>query len=516
MSNAIASPDVYHQATTGQYGIVKLLTGQLSDLGVNFFSIKSGKNNSSFKADLGGKYDQTFTWNLDKGDSILGPFYNIRDVVGVLNCYPLNGTALKGFLNKFSNASLGLGLRQMNKNYKDSATTVRRSSNNDELAVISRNISGSEILDFVNTDVVKFQSNFVSGSNQFNYSLGLDVTTGESIGGQDDALKAVLNGGDRNHNLAKLNYLSQNKYFTLTFDLYIPSSNSLVDGLKIISPITGNNLYSPTLNTWESFFLEGESEQLSENDLWFRASNGDNTSNIDADGDVFYLKNIVLTQKTADGFAVNCNDQSGNGINFNQTALSSAQPQIVRNGELILANGKPTFDFDGIDDYFRCPDDDFITPTDKLQVSVVCKSSESIFQSILAQYDSGLDKRSWMFSIDDDEKLILFLGNSLGKNAGSISTDFSISPENLNSVGFTFNGGNVKLYVNSEVVKEGTASINELYNSDADATLGCSLSNNNSERFFNGTISDVYVADNLDDNIIRVQKDQMKHFGITI
>jgi surface protein len=89
MSNAIASPDVYHQATTGQYGIVKLLTGQLSDLGVNFFSIKSGKKNSSFKADLGGKYDQTFTWNLDKGDYILGPFYNIRDVVGVLDCYPL-------------------------------------------------------------------------------------------------------------------------------------------------------------------------------------------------------------------------------------------------------------------------------------------------------------------------------------------------------------------------------------------------------------------------------------------
>jgi surface protein len=89
MSNAIASPDVYHQATTGQYGIVKLLTGQLSDLGVNFFSIKSGEKNSSFKADLGGKYDQTFTWNLDKGDSILGPFYNIRDVVGILDCYPL-------------------------------------------------------------------------------------------------------------------------------------------------------------------------------------------------------------------------------------------------------------------------------------------------------------------------------------------------------------------------------------------------------------------------------------------
>jgi len=93
MSNAIASPDVYHQATTGQYGIVKLLTGEKSadkvpGDKVDFAFIKSGENNSSFACKLRGKYDEEFTWNLDKGDIISGPFYKITQVVGILACYP--------------------------------------------------------------------------------------------------------------------------------------------------------------------------------------------------------------------------------------------------------------------------------------------------------------------------------------------------------------------------------------------------------------------------------------------
>jgi len=93
MSNAIASPDVYNQATTGQYGIVKLLTGEdsadkVDDSKVNFAFIKSGENNSSFACKLRGDYDEEFTWNLDKGDVISGPFYEITEVVGILACYP--------------------------------------------------------------------------------------------------------------------------------------------------------------------------------------------------------------------------------------------------------------------------------------------------------------------------------------------------------------------------------------------------------------------------------------------
>jgi hypothetical protein len=91
--NSIGSPDVYHKATTGQYGIVKLLTGEdsstkVDDAKVNFAFIKSGQDNSSFACKLMGEYDKDFTWNLDKGDVISGSFYKITQVVGILACYP--------------------------------------------------------------------------------------------------------------------------------------------------------------------------------------------------------------------------------------------------------------------------------------------------------------------------------------------------------------------------------------------------------------------------------------------
>jgi len=60
---------------------------QKSKRGVKFVGIQAGENNSSFIADLSGIGDKTFAWNLDKGQSILGPFSNIREVVGELACF---------------------------------------------------------------------------------------------------------------------------------------------------------------------------------------------------------------------------------------------------------------------------------------------------------------------------------------------------------------------------------------------------------------------------------------------
>jgi hypothetical protein len=45
-------------------------------------------------------------------------------------------------------------------------------------------------------------------------------------------------------------------------------------------------------------------------------------------------------------------DQSGNGYDASQTT-SASQPQIVSSGSVILKNGKPTLQFDGINDFFN-------------------------------------------------------------------------------------------------------------------------------------------------------------------
>lgn len=51
------------------------------------------------------------------------------------------------------------------------------------------------------------------------------------------------------------------------------------------------------------------------------------------------------------GFVKTWYDQSSNGNNATQTTASN-QPQIVSSGSVILENGKPSVQFDGINDYF--------------------------------------------------------------------------------------------------------------------------------------------------------------------
>jgi hypothetical protein len=60
-------------------------------------------------------------------------------------------------------------------------------------------------------------------------------------------------------------------------------------------------------------------------------------------------------------------DQSGNGNDASQTTVAN-QPQIVNSGSVILDNGKPAVQFDGIDDYF-----DLTTSitTEDIQYSVI-------------------------------------------------------------------------------------------------------------------------------------------------
>ena len=72
---------------------------------------------------------------------------------------------------------------------------------------------------------------------------------------------------------------------------------------------------------------------------------GGNISAIDADGDVYYLKNIVVTQTTADGAVTTFYDQTGNGNNATN-ATASEQPLIVDAGSVVTLDGYPCLDGD--------------------------------------------------------------------------------------------------------------------------------------------------------------------------
>jgi hypothetical protein len=230
---------------------------------------------------------------------------------------------------------------------------------------------------------------------------------------------------------------------------------------------------------------------------------------------------LVSFADGGDAFTVVFKDQTENGRDFSRSTASE-QPKIVSNGSVIIANGKPTFFYDGTNDHLRRPAANFCTPTNKLQVSVVAENSESNIgsnQYIMGQYGSGQDERSWAILIGADQKIQLNFGNPAnGTFGGAWISDNSIDPENLQTIGFTFDARTVVIYVNGSVMQGsniGSGPPNSLFDSSADVTIGCVLSNNVAAALWEGNISEIYLADNLSDNIVDIQQNQMAYFNIS-
>jgi len=229
---------------------------------------------------------------------------------------------------------------------------------------------------------------------------------------------------------------------------------------------------------------------------------------------------LVTFADGGDAFNVEFKDQTGNGRDFFQSSAAS-QPKIVSNGSVIKLNTKPTLSYDGTNDHLRYPTTDFVTATNKLQVSVVCKNDKSNLSGnkyIMGQYGSGQDERSWAILVDNDKKIKLNFGNpSNGTFAGAWISDNLIDPQNLQTIGFTFDSGTVVIYVNGSVMQGitvGAGPPNSLFDSSVDVTIGSVLSNNVAAALWEGDISEAYVADNLTDSIVEIQQNQMEYFNI--
>ena len=212
-------------------------------------------------------------------------------------------------------------------------------------------------------------------------------------------------------------------------------------------------------------------------------------------------------------------DQTGNSRDFIQsTALS--QPTIVEAGSVILANTKPTLDYTLTSTHLRCSASSFITPIDKLQVSVVAKSNNQSpsNETLFAQYLTTGDKRSWLLRVFSGKIQISFGNPTTGIRQGVWISDNNFTYSNLKAIGFTFDAGTVKIYVNGLEVDSSLASGSipaTIFDADAEATIGSFLINNSPSTPWNGQISELYAADNLKDSIVGIQQNQMTYFNIS-
>ena len=299
-------------------------------------------------------------------------YFNISDK---LRLYEFDG-----MLDQYGDAAAAYSLRKLRNGYTGDAIRVRRSSDDTErdMGFHDNELDTQALLDWVNTEYIRYQSDFRASSPYTKYAANVITSVGESIDGVDDAMKVTLTGGSTNHDICPIlnstAFLGQQ--VRLEFDYYIPSSNALLDNLynfNTFSSVTSSTSNLNVLDVWTTVVIEGITKFAPENiDTFIRARAG-TSQTFDADGDVFYLKNIRVTQFTADGHVHTWYDQSANA-NHAVQGTDTAQPKIVDAGSLVTEGGKP-----GV--LFSAPA--FMQTTN----SVTLKSEDSLI-SVLFKHDN--------------------------------------------------------------------------------------------------------------------------------
>ena len=265
-------------------------------------------------------------------------YFNISDK---LRLYEFDG-----MLDQYGDAAAAYSLRKLRNGYTGNAIRVRRSSDNTErdMGFYNNELDTVALLDWVNADHIKYESDFRLGGDNFS-TLELQQLNGESIAGEDNAAKFTLTGGLNSH-YAYRGPTTIGQTMKVTGRYYIPSTNASCNAIRI-SGGSSEFIFANTLDEWAEF------EHITTATVSyaiFRAANGTN-ANLDGDGDVFYLKDLVYTQITADGHVHTWYDQSANA-NHAVQGTATAQPKIVDAGAVVTEGGKPAITMDGVDDTF--------------------------------------------------------------------------------------------------------------------------------------------------------------------
>ena len=268
--------------------------------------------------------------------------------------HSFNRAGFVGLLDEYTGAAAGYSLRRLSVNTTN-VVRVRRSSDNSEADFTAEEVADGTMTAWVNSDVVKYTSDFTSGNEDLSEQNGV-ATDGETVDGISDAYKFTLSNGNALHQTIKGGFNSNN-LFSISFDYYIPSTNSKVDGI-LVGFIGGTTSAETTLDSWTTISVNSYNSGGAGN-LFFRAREGGNLT-IDADGDVFYLKNIVVSKLASNYDATQTTDTS--------------QPKIVDAGVLVEENGKPAVSFDGVDDVFKTASGTSITDKDS-QVLIVSSTN---------------------------------------------------------------------------------------------------------------------------------------------
>jgi len=253
---------------------------------------------------------------------------NISDKIG------LQSTPNPSLLNLYGGAAAAYSLRQLDYNYTGPAVTVRRDSDQatKDIGFVNGELDTASLEAFTTEDYVRISSDYSGATPDPSAATNsLTVESNQSALGVSEALKCTVTGSSPYFYLS--GFGGSGIELNISFDYYIPSGQSLGSiRVGVASP-------EETFSTTGEWATANFNQTSSYSFVIFRA----NTNVI---GDEFYVKNLVVTQTSANGFVTTWYDQSGNGNDATQ-GTASAQPKIVSLGSTILENGKATLEFDG-------------------------------------------------------------------------------------------------------------------------------------------------------------------------
>jgi len=190
-------------------------------------------------------------------------------------------------------------------------------------------------------------------------------------------------------------------------------------------------------------------------------------------------------------------EASWSGVADEVVDASGSGNHGVRAGDATTATGKfgKGGTFDGTGDYVRISDDNSFTGGEEMSAFLWVKRSGDIgnFVRMFAQYDGAdLSNRAFRFYINNTS---LEYGITIYSDDGSIpvnSTTLS-NKTDWHFVGFTFNAGTLRIFVDGSLEGENTGAVTSIRNSSIDLTLGADLSSDNPIHEFPGLIDEARV-----------------------
>ena len=224
---------------------------------------------------------------------------------------------------------------------------MRRDSDNltANIGFVGSELNTTYLNEFCNTPVNVYTSDFSAGGDVLN-QVNVAATNGETINGVDDAYKieTTSTGSPILHQVLK-DSQNENADFTISFDYYIPSTNTVVNQIQVGFVGGTGTTFVGGLNSWNSVNLNFST--TTSGNLFFRPAIGTNII-FDAPGELFYLKNMVVTQTSAaNGYVTKWYDQSGNSNDAIQTIASSQAKIFDSVIGVITEFGKPAIQFNG-------------------------------------------------------------------------------------------------------------------------------------------------------------------------